>query len=743
MLRFLRVLLPLCMLAALGTIAGAAPTPAYLDTSLPAEERARDLVSRMTLDEKVAQLQSDAPAIARLHVAAYNWWSEGLHGVARAGFATVYPQAIGLAATWDPALVHTIGEAISLEARVKYEESMRKNGAALNYYGLTEFSPNINIFRDPRWGRGQETYGEDPYLTAQMGVAFVTGMQGGDPRYFRVIATAKHFAAHSGPEKDRSGFDARITPYDFTDTYLPQFEQVVRRGHVDSVMTSYNAINGVPVSADKPLLEMVRNRWGFRGYFVSDCDAVDVIYSYHHYAKSLEEAAADALRAGVDLDCGNTYGHLSEAAKDGLVTQGEIDAAATRLFGARMRLGMFDPPSRVPFARVAGSAVDSPAHHALALRAAAESLVLLRNDGNVLPLRARRIHSLAVIGPTAENEDVLVGNYGGTPSHPVTILSGILDRARSAGITVAFAPGGLFAQTSGAYVPQTDAAYIEQAVQTARRADVVVLALGNTPYLEGEEGIGDRSSLGLPDSQETLARAVVATGKPVVLVLTGGSALAVDWESAHVPAILYAWYPGQSGGTAVADALFGDIDPSGRLPITIYRSVAQLPPFTDYDMRGRTYRYFTGRPLYPFGYGLSYTRFRYDGLRVVESHPQAGKPLRVRVRVTNGGSRGGDDVVQLYVAFASTPFAAPHPVRALGGFERVSLPRGATKTLTFTVDPRSLSLVDAKGARFCVPGAVEIAVGSSQPNAGTGYASNWDGVTAHVSIGGPMRELAP
>ena len=677
--------------------------------------RAEDLVRRLTLEEKVAQLMNGAPAIPRLGIPAYDWWSEGLHGVARAGIATVFPQAIGLAATWDPALLGRVATAISTEARAKYEEALRHDEHG-TYQGLTFWSPNINIFRDPRWGRGQETYGEDPYLTGRLAVAFVRGMQGSDTRYLRVVATPKHFDAHSGPEPGRHGFDAAVDERDLLETYLPAFEAAVRDGHAGSVMCSYNRLDGVPACADTLLLRhYLRERWGFGGYVVSDCDAVDDIRAGHHVTDDEAVAAAMALRAGTDLNCGSAYRSLVEAVHRGLASEAEVDTALTRLVRARLRLGMFDPPARVPYAAIPASENDAPAHAALADTAARESLVLLRNAGGLLPLR-RDLRRIAVIGPNADDVGVLLGNYNGTPSAPVTPLVGI--RARVPGTEVVYARGSPWAP--GLPGADSAAAWRDAAVAAARGADVAVLVLGLSPRLEGEEldvhvpGFdgGDRTDLRLPAPQDSLLKAVVATGTPVVLVLLNGSALAVNWAAEAVPAIVEAWYPGEAAGTAIADLLFGDFSPSGRLPITVYRSVDQLPPFTDYHMEGRTYRYFRGDVLYPFGYGLSYTRFRYDSLRV-SGDPRTGADVRVSAEVENVGTVPGDEVVELYVTISGAP--VPVPIRSLEGVARVTLRPGERRRVSFTLAPRQLALVDTTMRRVALPGTFEVSVGGRQP----------------------------
>jgi beta-glucosidase len=852
---------------------GGEDRPPYLDPDLSFEARAADLVSRMTVEEKVSQLVNDAPAIPRLGIPAYEWWNEALHGVARAGSATVFPQAIGLAATFDTPLMREVAVAISDEGRAKHHEFARQ-GRRGRYQGLTFWSPNINIFRDPRWGRGQETYGEDPFLTARMGVEFVKGLQGDDPRYLKASACAKHFAVHSGPEPDRHSFDARPSERDLWETYLPAFRALVQEARVESVMGAYNRVNGESASASQRLLlDILRRDWGFRGHVVSDCGAIDDIYQGHKLVATKEEAAALGVRKGCDLECGSVYKTLPAALAKGLLTEKDVDVALTRLMLTRMKLGLFDPPARVAYAQIPYSVNQSDRHDRLARRVAQSSLVLLKNDGR-LPL-SRSLKTIAVVGPTADDIMTLLGNYYGSPAQPVTVLSGIRNAAAGFGAKVLYArgadlvegrqdpravpviesshlrPGGegtttglrgeyftgkelqgeprlvrvdptvsfrwdresptadlvargelpaerglptdgfsvrwtgqLVAPVSGAYevtvtgddgfrldvdgrrvidewttTPRARAKSarvdleagrphevrleyfddirdaevrlawrlpggkdaFEEALDAARAADVVVFVGGLTGDVEGEEmrvsypgfAGGDRTEIGLPASQEKLLQAVHATGKPVILVLTGGSALAVEWAEKNVPAILMAWYPGQRGGNAVADVLFGEVSPAGRLPVTFYRSVAQLPPFADYSMKDRTYRYFGGQPLYPFGHGLSYTRFTYSGLQVSRAAVGPGDAFDVSLTIKNTGARAGDEVVQLY-ARAVAP-KRPMPIKSLRGFERVALPPGQERRVTFRLSPAGdLSHYDEGRRAFAVdPGEYELQVGAS------------------------------
>ncbi len=849
-----------------------ATTPDYLNPRLPINRRVDDLVSRMTPEEKVAQMMNKAPAIERLGVPFYEWWNEALHGVAYAGHATVFPQAIGLGATWNEELVKSVATAISDEARAKYNDAVRRDFRK-RFYGLTFWSPNINIFRDPRWGRGQETYGEDPYLTSRLGVAFVRGMQGEDPRYLKTIATPKHYAVHSGPESQRHTFDARPPERDLEDTYLPAFRAAVVEGKAGSVMCAYNRLNGEPLCASPRMLqEVLRDAWGFGGYVVSDCDAVADIYKKHNFKPTQEEGVAVAVKSGTDLTCGYEYQALPAALKQGLITEAEIDTAVKRLFEARFRLGLFDPPESVPYARIPLEVNDSAIHRELAARAARESIVLLKNERNTLPLR-KDLKTIAVIGPNADSLEVLLGNYHGIPSRWVTPLEGIR-RKVSPQTRVTYALGttltgdailpvpasSLFlnedkstrglraeyfdnkelqgtpvatrtdeqlnfdwfsdapvrglntdnfsARWTGYFVPPASGTYQfgvraddgirvflderpvvdswrdsstrtltqaidfeagrayklrveyyeryaaataklvwgppglnnalrEEALKAARESEVVVMTLGLAPSLEGEEmdvkvkgfSGGDRTSLDLPDAQDDLLKAIVATGKPVVLVLMNGGALAVNWAQANVGAIVEAWYPGEEGGTALADVLFGDYNPAGRLPVTFYKSAEQLPPFDDYRMEGKTYRYFRGEPLYPFGYGLSYTRFEYTNLKVSQQLVRAGFPVKVSVDVRNIGRRAGDEVVQLYLKDDAA--SAPVPLRALKGVRRIHLKPGEKRSVTFDITSWDMTIVDEKGKRRLEPGAFLVSVGGEQP----GFKGSADAATTGVVTG--------
>jgi beta-glucosidase len=709
--------------------------PAYQNPALSIPERVEDLVSQMTLAEKISQMVYDAPAIERLGIPKYNWWNECLHGVGRAGIATVFPQAIGLAATWNTDLMSQVAVAISDEARAKHHEAVRQ-GIREIYTGLTFWSPNINIFRDPRWGRGQETYGEDPYLTARMGVTFVQGLQGDDPHYLKLVATPKHYAVHSGPEHDRHHFDAQVSQRDLYDTYLPAFEACVREGKAVSVMGAYNRVNGEPACASPTLLEKIlRGEWRFDGYVVSDCWAISDIYRHHQVVGTAPEAAALAVQAGCDLNCGGTYPALVESVAQGLISEETIDHAVKRLFTARFRLGMFDPPEQVPYTQIPYEVNDSPQHRFLALRAAQESIILLKNENDFLPL-SKDLKTIAVIGPNADDPEVLLGNYNGTPSSSVTPLAGIRAKV-SSGTEV------LYAQ--GCHIINEGTEGYAEAVALAERAEVVIFVAGISQLIEGEEdqveGVGgglrskgDRIDLDLPAVQEELLKAVHATGTPVVLVLINGSALAVNWAEAHLRAIVEAWYPGQAGGTAIVDVLFGDYNPAGRLPVTFYKSVTDLPDFNDYRMAGRTYRYFRGQPLYPFGHGLSYTTFAYSDLRLSAGAIQPDQSLGLSVLVQNTGPRAGDEVVQVYVNYINK--STEIPIRQLQGFKRIHLAPGETKTVPFTLTPDQFALVNEQGQRVVEPGTYQLAVGGRQPTA-----EDMAGRGASMVIG--MVEISP
>jgi len=848
----------------------------YLNPALPVEQRVNDLVSRMTLEEKVSQMMNSAPAIPRLGIPEYDWWNEALHGVGFSGIATVFPQAIGLGATFDPPLVNRIATVISEEARAKYHEAQRR-GNRNRFYGLTFWSPNINIFRDPRWGRGQETYGEDPYLTSRLGVAFVKGLQGDDPKYLKVVSTPKHYAVHSGPEPERHRFDAATIERDLRETYLPAFRSTIMEARAASIMCAYNRTNGEPCCANTHLLgDILRGEWGFQGYVVSDCGAIDDIYQRHHFVKTAEEASSLAVKRGTDLECGDTYKSLVNAVKQGLIAEAEIDLALRRLFEARFRLGMFDPPDMIPYAKIPLSANDSSEHRQLALEAARESIVLLKNQNNTLPLK-KDLKSIAVIGPNADAVNVLLGNYNGQPSRATTPLAGIRNHvspttkvlhALGAALTeVSVVPvpasalrGGFNAEyfanknlegsavlkridpelnfdwgmsnpgpgvpaddfsarwigkivppTSGKYrlgataddgvrvyldgkliaedwtdhaptnitgevtleagrtyevkieyyesrigavarlvwqppVVKAESPYAE-AVRIAKEADTVVLVLGISSQLEGEEMTvrepgflgGDRTDIKLPARQQGLMEAVAATGKPIVVVLLSGSALAVNWADTHVGAIVQAWYPGEEGGAAIADVLFGDYNPAGRLPVTFYKSVEQLPPFENYAMAGRTYRFFKDTPLYPFGHGLSYAKFKYSNF-TAPARVSTSEKISVSATVENSGDREGDEVVQLYVTDVEA--SVPVPLRSLAGVERVHLKPGEQRVVTFTLEPRQLAVITNDGRTVVEPGEFKVTIGGKQPGfTGTADAATTGFVEGRFSVAGSASEV--
>jgi beta-glucosidase len=686
-------------------------TPVYLNPQLPIAARVADLVGRMTLDEKLRQLVFDAPAIPRLGIPAYNWWGEALHGIARNGRATVFPQAIGMAATWDPALIERVASAISDEGRAKYHATLRRFGETGHYQGLTFWSPNINIFRDPRWGRGQETWGEDPYLTGEMGAAFVRGLQGNDPRYLKTAACAKHYAVHSGPESKRHEFDAVVTRRDLYTTYLPAFKKLVTEANVEAVMGAYNRTNGEACCASQLLLvDILRGAWGFSGHVVSDCWALNDLHTTHGVTADPAESAALAIRRGCDLECGQTFEFLSVALHRGLLDESDIDRAVTRIYTTRFKLGMFDPDDQVPYAAIPESVINSPAHRELAYEAACKSIVLLKNEHGILPLQDLR--SLYVLGPTAANAEVLMGNYYGVSESLTTLIEGIVARLPE-GVRLEYRPGTLLL-----HVPASPSLWTTTA---AARSDVVIACMGLSPQMEGEEGDaiespvnGDRTEIGLPAVQADYLRLLKDSGARLVLVLTGGSAIALGDVADLADAILYVWYPGQEGGRAVADILFGTVSPCGKLPLSFPKSLDQLPPFEDYAMAGRTYRYMTEEPQFPFGFGLSYSQFAYSAIQAPAA-AQSGDGLPVSVTVTNTGSREADEVVQLYLA-ADQP-AAGDPLYTLVGFSRISLAPGAAQTVHFTLAQAQLATVDDTGHAAIRPGVYRLIAGGSSPGA--------------------------
>ncbi len=695
----------------------------FQDPRLSNEERVADLVSRLSLKEKVLQMQNDAPAIERLGIPAYNWWSECLHGVARNGIATVFPQAIGMAATWDPALINREADVISTEARAKYYECSSKGKRGI-YQGLTFWSPNINIFRDPRWGRGQETYGEDPFLTGRIGIAFVKGLQGSDPKYFKVIATAKHYAVHSGPEPDRHSFDAWCSESDLYNTYLPAFEALIRQGKAYSVMGAYNRFWSQPCCASDLLLDKIlRRKWGFSGYVTSDCGAIWDIYHGHKLQPDSIRASVLGVKAGCDLTCGDEYESLVKAVEKGYISESEIDISLKRLFTARFRLGLFDPDSLVPWSKIKPSDNNTAEHSQLALKVAEESIVLLKNDKKTLPF-GKNIKKIAVIGPYADRLSVLLGNYCGTPSAPVNILAGIREVAGDK-IEVLYSKGvdGLEDAASkqndksGKAAP-TPTDLEAQALQIAGTAHVIVFVGGISPYLEGEEmevkvpgfSGGDRTTLDLPANQSGMLKKLSWLGKPVVLVLTNGSALSITREALDIPAIVEVWYPGQQGGKALAEVLFGLYNPAGRLPVTFFSSADELPPFTEYSMKGRTYKYYTGKPLYPFGYGLSYTTFAYTAAAADKGAYSSADTVKLNVTVKNEGQYNGDEVVQVYCRKKDSKFE--RPAKALCGFLRKNVAKGSSESFIIPVAVNDLRIFDPAAQDYTVEkGSYELLVG--------------------------------
>ncbi len=714
--------------APLSPVAASTPeinaSPIWRDPSQPLQARENDLIRRMSLAEKIAQLQNGAPAIRRFGLPAYDYWSEALHGVANNGNATVFPQAIGMAATWDPALIREEASVIGIEGRAKFNDYASKhNGDGKWFVGLTFWSPNINIFRDPRWGRGQETYGEDPFLTGTIGVAFIRGLQGDDPQYIKAVACAKHYAVHSGPEPERHRFDAKPSERDFYETYLPHFEMAIREGRVGGVMGAYNSVDGIPACASSFLLtDLLRKQWGFEGYVVSDCGAIHNIWGRqeHHYVNTAEEAAACAVKAGCNLCCGGDYNALLKAVQSGLITEKEIDQALYYTLWTRFKLGLFDPPGKCPYSKIGIDQNDTPEHEALARKVAEEAVVLLKNEG-VLPLDRSKIKRIAVIGPNADAAPMLEGNYNGRAARPVTVLNGIKKLA-GPNIEVTFAAGcPLAISTDGSNKPTQKTT--DDAVALAGAADVVVFVSGITARLEGEEmprrgrgydGFlgGDRTKIELPSVQTDLIKALAATNKPVILVNCSGSPMAMPWECEHLPAILQAWYPGEQGGRAVGEILFGDVNPSGRLPLTFYASTADLPSFTDYSMSNRTYRYFNGKPAFAFGHGLSYTKFEFANGELDAARFPADGTMRVSFTVKNSGGREGDEVAQVY--FRHFRSGVPQPKLALCSFSRVHLKPGQSSLVTVEVPAVRLRYWDAQKTQYAVePGEYEFLIGAA------------------------------
>ena len=706
----LKFALGVCSLSLLFSCAQKLP---YQDTSLTAEQRAEDLLPRLTLEEKVALMQNASPAIPRLGIKEYDWWNEALHGVGRAGLATVFPQAIGMGASFNDSLLYEVFDAVSDEARVK-SRIFSENGVLKRYQGLTFWTPNVNIFRDPRWGRGQETYGEDPFLTSKIGESFVLGLQGDNPRYLKASACAKHYAVHSGPEKNRHSFNSDVSTYDLWDTYLPAFRTLVVDAKVSGVMCAYNAFQGQPCCGNDLLMQSIlRDKWNFKGYVTSDCGAIDDIFNHHKTHPDAATAAADAVFHGTDLDCGQSaYLALVKAVKDGIITEKQIDVSVKRLFEIRFRLGLFDPVEEVDYARIPVSILECRKHQDLAKQLARESMVLLKND-QLLPLQKNKLKKVVVMGPNADCRESLLGNYNGQPSRMLTPLQAIRERLNG-WAEVIYIEGVDHVDA----VPENQ---LKEYMRQSKEADVVIFVGGISPRLEGEEmpvskdGFdgGDRTTIALPAVQTQVMKALAAEHIPTVFVMMTGSALAIPWEAKNVPAILNAWYGGQYGGEAIADVLLGDYNPSGKLPVTFYAQDSDLPDFESYDMQGRTYRYFNGKALYPFGYGLSYTDFTYSSLNLPKVCHTTDKEVQVTVTVKNTGRLEGEEVVQLYISHPDKKILVP--LTALKGFKRVHLRSGEAQRLTFSLSPEDLSCVDENGIRKVLPGTVRIQVGGSSP----------------------------
>lgn len=686
----------------------------FRNTQLPIEKRVADVVSHLTLEEKVYQMLNDAPAIERLGIPSYNWWNECLHGIGRTEYkVTVFPQAIGMAATWDPLLLQQVASAISDEGRAIYNDASSKGNYTI-YHGLTYWTPNINIFRDPRWGRGQETYGEDPYLTGIMGKSFVKGLQGDDNKYLKAAACAKHYAVHSGPENNRHTFNTFVSPYDLWDTYLPAFRDLIVDAKVAGVMCAYNAFGGQPCCGNDLLMQQVlRNTWGFDGYVTSDCGAIDDFYRHHKTHPDAKFAAADAVFHGTDLDCGkDAYKGLIEAVKTGLISEDQIDISLKRLFTIRFRLGLFDPVADVKYSQIPLSVLESPKHKEIALDITRKSIVLLKNENNFLPLD-KKIKKVAVIGPNANNEESVLGNYNGFPSEISTPFKAIKKKLKNAEV--------IYEKAIDFVIPSANSKKeISDLVNRLKNMDVVIFVGGISPQLEGEEmpvaipGFigGDRTSIKLPQIQTDLMKALHEANIPTAFVMMTGSAIAVEWEAENIPAIVNAWYGGQDAGTAIADVLFGDYNPSGKLPVTFYAKDSDLPPFGSYEMKNRTYRYFDGQVLYPFGYGLSYSSFEYSPIQM-SSVIKTGENAEVSVNVKNTGKRNGEEVVQLYMSYPDAN--GEKPLYALKGFMRIALKAGESKNVVFKLTPREMGLTDADGILKVEAGARKLYIGASSP----------------------------
>jgi beta-glucosidase len=680
------------------------------------KERAKDLVQQMTLEEKIFQMLHSAPEIKRLNIKSYNWWNEGLHGVARAGVATVFPQAIALAATFDEELLEEVADAVSTEARAKFNMQQEFDDTDI-YKGLTFWAPNVNIFRDPRWGRGHETYGEDPYLTRRLGIRFIEGLQGHDENYMKVAACAKHFAVHSGPEDIRHSFNAEVSTQDLYETYLPAFEGCVKEAKVETVMGAYNRTNGEPCCGSKTLLkDILRDTWEFDGHVVSDCWAIKDFHENHKVTAGPVESVALAVKNGCDINCGNIFIYLVEAVKQGLVSEDQIDQAVTRLFTTRMKLGLFDEPKKVPFNNISYDVVDSPVMRELNRKAAKECIVLLKNENKLLPLNKSKLKTIGVIGPNADNRRALIGNYEGTASRYITILEGIQDYVGDE-VRVRYSEGcHLHQDKMSGLGAKNDR--ISEVKGVCKESDVIIACLGLDSGLEGEEGdtgnqyaSGDKPHLGLPGLQEDILKAIYESGKPVILVLLSGSALAVKWADEHIPAIIQGWYPGAQGGKLIAEAIFGEFSPEGKLPVTFYQTTEELPEFTDYSMKNRTYRYMEKEALYPFGYGLSYTDFTLEDVSI-DNDSVNDEGIIVKTKVKNVGNISAGEVLQVYVKVNQPE--TPNP--QLKGFKKVHLAPQEETEITLNLPLEAFGLFDEEGKRRIYKSDYTIYVGFSQPD---------------------------
>ena len=710
----------------------------FRNPDLPLEQRINDLIGRLTLDEKVQMMKHASPAIPRLGIPAYNWWNEALHGVARTPEkVTSFPQAIAMAATFDTEALQKMGDITSTEGRALFNEALKAGKGIAQYRGLTYWTPNINIFRDPRWGRGQETYGEDPYLTAKMGSAIVRGLEGNDPYYLKSVACAKHFAVHSGPENSRHIFDARPSTFDLWDTYLPAFHELIVKTGVHGVMCAYNRLDGQPCCGNDPLMvDILRNQWHFEGYVTTDCGAMNDFYNHHKTHSDATSAMSDALLAGTDLECGNLYKQLAEGVRKGLHSERDVNTSLKRLFRILFKIGMFDPQERVPYASIGRDVLECDAHKKHAYLMAQESMVLLKNKNNILPLNPSKIKSIALVGPNADNPGTLLANYYGTPSEIVTPRMS-LERRFGNKIKINYLQG------CGLVKHLENARSIAEVAKKAAKSDVIIFVGGLSADYEGEAGdagaggfagfnSGDRSNIALPDVQLQLLKELKKTGRPIIIVNMTGSAVAMEWENRNVDAILQAWYGGQAAGDAITDILFGDYNPSGRLPITVYASVDDLPPFDSYSMIGRTYRYFRGKPLFPFGFGLSYTSFAYSNIKC-SAKSGTSQSVTVTATVTNTGKKAGDEVAQLYITHPQDGNRII-PICSLKGFKRIHLNPGESKTINFELTPHDLSLTNSEGNWVVNAGEMSIFVGGGQPK----YS---EGVSCQLTLEGDNYEV--